>query len=132
MTPPAYGMTVRLEGVELSVAESSVRDALAKEGFGVLTEIDIQATFSKKLGVEVAPYRILGACNPTLAHQALQADAYIGLLLPCNVVLRSIEGATEVAFIDPAAMFQVVEGVDLSQVVEDVGARLRRVAASIQ
>lgn len=81
--------------------EGSVRDALQEQGFGVLTEIDVAATLHAKLGVERAPLKILGACNPTFAHRALQIDAAVSLLLPCNVVLETVDGETHVAIADP-------------------------------
>jgi uncharacterized protein (DUF302 family) len=104
-----------------------VRAALQEEGFGVLTENDVRATYKKKLDVDVRPYKILGACNPGFAHQALQAEDKIGTMLPCNVVLQEKDGRTEVAAVDPVASMQAVENEALRPIAEQVRARLRRV-----
>jgi len=112
----------------LSEAVSAVTDALAEEGFGVLTEIDVQATLKKKLGVERGGYRILGACNPQLAHQALEADPDIGLLLPCNVIVREEgDGSTTIGFIEPAVMLGVTGRSDIAPLADEVKERLERV-----
>lgn len=89
--------------------KARVVDALKAQGFGVLTEIDVQKTLREKLGAEMEPYIILGACNPQLAHQALDSDRSIGLLLPCNVVLRQGNGEVLVSILDPEKMFEVVD-----------------------
>jgi uncharacterized protein (DUF302 family) len=124
---PKYSMTRHLTGVEFDSAVQKTRDALAAEGFGVLTEIDVRATLKKKLDVDFRAYTILGACNPALAHQALEAESQIGLLLPCNVVVQQdAAGEVTVSVIDPKAMFQVVEGVDMGDVVEVASNKLRR------
>jgi uncharacterized protein (DUF302 family) len=119
-----YTRTVDLPMEE---AEDRVRAALQEEGFGVLTEIDVRATFKKKLDVDFRPYKILGACNPGFAHQALQAEDKIGTMLPCNVVLQEKDGRTEVAAVDPVASMQAVENEALRPIAEQVRARLRRV-----
>jgi len=112
----------------LPEAVSAVTDALAEEGFGVLTEIDVQATLKKKLGVERGGYRILGACNPQLAHQALEADPDIGLLLPCNVIVREEgDGSTTIGFIEPAVMLGVTGRSDIAPLADEVKERLERV-----
>jgi len=103
-----YGMTTTLKG-SIEAVRSRVTDALKAEGFGILTEIDVQKTLKEKIGAELEPYLILGACNPKLAHQALSADRSIGLLLPCNVTLRAVAGGVEVSILDPEAMFSVVD-----------------------
>jgi uncharacterized protein (DUF302 family) len=104
-----------------------VRDELQAEGFGVLTEINVTATLREKLGVDIEDYVILGACNPTLAHQALQADRSIGLLLPCNVVVRTGDDATVVEFLDPQLMSTISGSGGLSGVADEAAARLSRV-----
>jgi uncharacterized protein (DUF302 family) len=104
-----------------------VRSELATEGFGVLCEIDVQATLEKKLGVQIEPYLILGACNPTLAHRALEAEPDLGVLLPCNVVVREHAGETWISAIDPERMLSIVDSDDLPPVAADVRARLANV-----
>ena len=117
---------------DLDATEARTRAALSDEGFGVLTEIDIQATMKAKLDEDVPGYRILGACNPPLAHQALQAEARIGAMLPCNVILRDLgDGRTEVAAIDPVASMAAVENEGLGEVAAEVRARLQRAVAAI-
>ena len=126
-----YCLSRRVSGSFADAVEAA-RVALAKEGFGVLTEIDVQATLAKKLDVTTRPYLILGACNPTLAHRALELDPAIGALLPCNVVVAEDErGSVSVAAIDPRAMFAVVDNPDLTPVVDEVRARLERVLAAL-
>mgnify|MGYP006285156093 CR=1 FL=1 len=116
----------------LEEAEARVRDELQKEGFGVLTEIDVTATLKKKLDVDFRPYKILGACNPPAAHKALQAEDKIGTMLPCNVIVQETEdGGTEIAAIDPVASMQAVESEALHAVAEDIRNRLRTVIDSV-
>lgn len=120
--------------VDLSFDEAIVRvtDELKKEGFGVLTEIDVKATLKKKLDVDFRNYRILGACNPPFAHKALQAEAHIGLMLPCNIVVQEGEnGQTIVSAIDPIASMQAVENNSLDEVATEVKAKLQRVIESV-
>jgi len=104
----AYAMTITLPGT-IAVIKDKVQQALKAQGFGILIEIDVQQTLRDKIGFAMEPYLILGACNPQLASQALTADRALGLLLPCNVVLREIDGAVEVSILDPEAMFAVVD-----------------------
>jgi uncharacterized protein (DUF302 family) len=104
-----------------------VRSELAAEGFGVLCEIDVRATLENKLGVLIEPYLILGACNPSLAYRALQAEHDLGALLPCNVVVSEHEGETRIAAIDPERMLAIVDNDDLAPVAADVRARLANV-----
>ena len=110
MTIKHYGMSVHTT-LNLEDAETHIRAALSEEGFGILTEIDVAATLQSKLGIERKPYKILGACNPTLANQALEADESIGLLLPCNVVVYEDDDGTVVSAIEPLTMVELSPGV---------------------
>ncbi len=122
-----YSFATRLQG-EMDQIEQQVTAALKEEGFGILTEIDVQATLKKKLGLEKRPYKILGACNPTLANQAIDAEPDIGLLLPCNVVIREEEdGMIVVAFMDPEAVLSLVDRDDVADLAKEVRSRLLRV-----
>jgi uncharacterized protein (DUF302 family) len=103
-------------------------EALKQEGFGIITEIDVRETLKKKIGVEFRNYRILGACNPTLAHEALQLEDKVGTMLPCNVVVQDAgEGNVEVAAIDPVASMAAIDNPRLKKAAEKVQAKLRRV-----
>ncbi|MEE9423290.1 MAG: DUF302 domain-containing protein [Gammaproteobacteria bacterium] len=122
-----YGFNISLSGGFDDVVEK-VTEELQKEGFGVLTEIDVAATLKKKIDVDRLPYKILGACNPGLAHQAIQADPDIGLLLPCNVVVREEEDKSiTVAFMDPEVVLQLVEKEGVDVLGAEVRVRLERV-----
>ena len=113
-------------------ALAKVTEALKAEGFGVLTEIDVAATFKAKLGIDSRPYKILGACNPQFAHQAIAADPDIGLLLPCNVIVREeTDGQVTVGFMDPAAVLGMVGNPQVTALGEAVRARLLRVRDSV-
>jgi len=113
---PSYAFSKKLEGVSMEEALRRVEDALQANGFGVLTKIDIQDTFKTKIDVDFRPYVILGACNPKLAHKALEADPSIGLLLPCNIVVQEVEGGMLVSFADPKAMFELAPDVPIEEV----------------
>ena len=122
-----YGFNVSVPGSMLDV-KNRVMEALQKEGFGVLTEIDVAATLKKKLDIDRKPYLILGACNPVLANQALNADPDIGLLLPCNVVVREEDdGSITVGFMDPAAVLGLVDRDGVAELAAEVRSRLERV-----
>jgi len=128
----AYGFRCVLPKQDFAQTVAKVTDALKTEGFGILTEIDVQATMKVKLGIEGRPYRILGACNPPLAHRALNAEPDIGLLLPCNVVVRQEEdGQLVVAFMDPVAVLQMTTNPEVARVAHEVRERLDRVKAAL-
>ena len=128
-----YGLATRVS-MPYESAVQTTREELAKEGFGVLTEIDVAATLKTKLGVEFRPYRILGACNPPLAHQALSAELDIGLLLPCNVVIYEADdpGECTVAAFDPVAGLALTGNEQVRPIGEAVRARLERVLAAVE
>jgi uncharacterized protein (DUF302 family) len=123
-----YGLGVDV-ALAYDQAVEKTRDELAKEGFGVLTEIDVKATFKKKLDVEFRPYVILGACNPPIAHKALSAETDLGLLLPCNVIVYATDdaGKSVVAAIDPVEQLKVTGNAAIEPFAQEVRARLERV-----
>ena len=128
----AYGFERHLQHATFEEALEKVTIALKREGFGILTQIDVKDTLKKKLDVDFRRYIILGACNPPLAHKALSAEPQIGLLLPCNVVVQEAsEGGVTISIADPRAMFSLVNNPLLAPVVEDSEQRLRRVIASL-
>jgi uncharacterized protein (DUF302 family) len=128
----AYGFKTTIQG-SVEEAEARVREALQAEGFGVLTEIDIAHAFKSKLDVDFRPYKILGACNPPLAHQAISQEENIGLLLPCNVVVYegAEPGTAVVAALDPVKQLGVAGRDDLGPMADEVQARLRRVIDAV-
>lgn len=128
-TPYTFGTVL---DQPIDAARSLVTDALKAEGFGVLTEIDVSATLREKLGVERAPYLILGACNPRLANLAIEADPSIGALLPCNVVLRSEDGRTAVEILDPIAALGLTGASGVAPVADEARERLRRVVDGLE
>ncbi|HSH44741.1 MAG TPA: DUF302 domain-containing protein [Longimicrobiales bacterium] len=131
MTNPSGYAIARTTNLSYEEADRRIRAALQDEGFGVLTEIDVAATLKKKLDVDFPPYEILGACNPPLAHQALQAEADIGLLLPCNVVVRADGDGTVIEALDPVIQLGVAENPALQNLAADVRQRMMRVIEAV-
>jgi uncharacterized protein (DUF302 family) len=129
-TRQSYGLDVTLS-LPFEAAVERTKTALKAEGFGVLTEIDVQETLKQKIGAEFERYLILGACNPHLAYRALQAEHDLGLLLPCNVIVHEHDGGTKVSIVDPAAMLGIVENPALTEVAEEARQRLQRVVAAL-
>ena len=126
-----YHFTKRLQ-VPFETAIVQVTEALKQRGFGILTEIDVRQTLKKKLDVDFRPYRILGACNPPLAYQALQAEDKIGTMLPCNVIVQDVGGGTiEVSAVDPVASMAAIDNPKLATIATTVQAKLREVVASL-
>lgn len=124
-----FGKTVK---TSFDGAIAKVTEELQKQGFGVLTEIDVSATLKKKIGKDIPPYRILGACNPNYASKALEAEPSIGLLLPCNVVVRQdAAGAVHVEFMDPIAVLQLVDSAEVAPIAREVRQTLERVLAAL-
>jgi len=128
-TPYTFGTVLSMP---IDDARERVEAALAEQGFGILTEIDVQATLREKLGIERAPYLILGACNPQLAHRALEADPSVGALLPCNVVLRAEDDRTRVEIMDPSAAMAIAETAGLAAVADEARDRLRQVVSALE
>lgn len=128
----AYGFNVNVKGTMEQVVKK-VTEALQTEGFGILTEIDVQATLKKKLNIDRKPYLILGACNPGYAHQALDAEPDIGLLLPCNVVVREEnDGSIDVGFMDPEAVLGLVKSDAVRKIGKEVRTKLERVRDALK
>jgi uncharacterized protein (DUF302 family) len=127
-----YGFGTKMSG-SFDEVVAKVTAALKEQGFGVLTEIDVKATLKEKLGVEKRPYKILGACNPPLANQALEADPDIGLLLPCNVVVREEEdGSVTVSFMDPEAVLSLVDHEHIDKLADQVRGKLQSVMEGLE
>ncbi|MBI1423475.1 MAG: DUF302 domain-containing protein [Gammaproteobacteria bacterium] len=127
-----YGFNAKFNG-SFDAAVAKVTEELSKEGFGVLTEIDVKAVLKKKLDIDKRPYKILGACNPVLANKALTAEPDIGLLLPCNVVVREEDdGSITVGFMDPQAVLQLVERQEIGELAGQVLEKLQRVKAGVE
>lgn len=122
----------RMLSLSFDAAVARTMDALKKEGFGVISDIDIKETLKKKIGVDYPSYRILGACNPALAYEALKLENKVGTMLPCNVVVRDAgNGQTEVAAIDPVASMQAIDNRELKRAAEQVRAKLEKVVAHL-
>jgi uncharacterized protein (DUF302 family) len=129
LSPFTFGTRIQ---ASMPTARPRVEAAFKAEGFGILTEIDVQATMRAKLGVELAPYVILGACNPPLAYRALQADPSVGALLPCNVVLRDDGGMVTVEAMDPLAVLGIVDHPQIRQVAVEARERLERAILALE
>ncbi len=126
-----YGFTTNISGGFEEVRQRAI-EALQAEGFGVLTEINVADKLHEKVGADLRPYTILGACSPPLAYQAIQADPDIGMLLPCNVIVREeADGSQTVGFMDPQAVMAMTDNSQLAEVAEEVRARLERVRAAL-
>jgi len=120
-----------LNGISFEEAIQKVTDSLEEEGFGILTEIDVQATLKKKLNEDFRPYRILGACNPPFALKALLAKEKIGIMLPCNVIVQQKKDGIEVAAVDPLASMQAVDNKDLTKIAEEIQSKLMSVIENL-
>lgn len=126
-----YTINRTFEGVSFEDIDARTRTALADNGFGVLTEIDVKATMKKKLDAEMPPYRILGACNPKMAYHAIGIEPRVGAMLPCNVILREVDSGVEVSAIDPVASMQAIENAELTAVAGEVRDLLAKAVAEI-
>ncbi|MBB3764932.1 DUF302 domain-containing protein [Sphingomicrobium lutaoense] len=128
----SYYFARQIEGMDMAKVEERAREALSSAGFGILTEADVSATLKEKIGVEFRPYKILGACNPALAHEALKVEDKIGTMLPCNLILQKLDdGRIEVAAIDPVASMRAIDNPDVRQVAEQVAGKLKGVIEAI-
>ncbi len=126
-----YTINRQIDGITLDEADARTRTALAAQGFGVLTEIDVAATMKKKLDLAMPGYRILGACNPGMAYKAIGMEPRVGAMLPCNVILREVAGGVEVSAIDPVASMQAIENAELTAVAGQVRALLEQAVAAV-
>jgi uncharacterized protein (DUF302 family) len=131
MPAHSYGFGIETD-LSPDEAETKIRDALAEEGFGILTEIDVAATMKSKLDLDLDPYRILGACNPHLAHEALSVEQNIGLLLPCNVIVYQRGEGSTIKVLEPNLMAELTDNPDLEEIANDARARLERALARVQ
>ena len=127
----SYTIDRVIDSANFEEVDNRTRAALANHGFGVLTEIDVKATMKKKIDVDMDPYRILGACNPNMAHQAIGMEPKIGAMLPCNVILREVEGGIQVSAIDPLASMQAIDNDELKSVAGQVRDMLAEVVQEI-
>lgn len=127
----SYTIDRLIENTDFEEVDSRTRAALATHGFGVLTEIDVQSTMKKKLDIDMAAYRILGACNPQMAHQAIGMEPKIGAMLPCNVILRAVDGGVEVSAVDPVASMQAIDNDTLHSIAGQVRDMLSTVVQDI-
>ncbi len=116
----SYTINRLIAGVGIDDVDARTRAALADKGFGILTEIDVKATMKNKIDVDMEPYRILGACNPNMAHQAIGMEPRVGAMLPCNVILRQVQGGVEVSAIDPVASMSAIDNDELKAVAGEV------------
>jgi len=130
MSKPGYEFTVDI-ALGFQDAEQRTRELLEEEGFGVLTEIDVRSTLKEKLDEDFRQYKILGACNPQLAHRALLSEPGIGLMLPCNVVIEEAAAGTRVRFMEPVAALGIVGNIAVEPIAAEASARLHRVAARL-
>ena len=127
----SYTIDRIIRDADFEDVDARTRTALAEHGFGVLTEIDVKATMKKKLDVDMSPYRILGACNPQMAHQAIGMEPKVGAMLPCNVILRAVDDGVQVSAIDPVASMQAIDNEQLKSVAGQVREMLTRVVEEI-
>ena len=127
----SYTIDRVIHDADFEEVDARTRAALAEHGFGVLTEIDVKATMKKKLDVDMSPYRILGACNPQMAHQAIGMEPKVGAMLPCNVILRAVDNGVQVSAIDPVASMQAIDNEALKSVAGQVREMLTRVVEEI-
>lgn len=127
----SYTMNRLIQDADFETVDARTRQALADQGFGVLTEIDVQATMKKKLDKTMSPYRILGACNPTMAYEAIGLEPRVGAMLPCNVILRSVEEGVEVSAIDPVASMSAIDNDELKAVAGQVRDLLNKAVMAV-
>lgn len=121
----AYTYDRILNDVGIDDADMRIRDALAEKGFGILTEIDVKATMKQKLDADMEAYRVLGACNAKMAYKAIGIEPRVGAMLPCNVILREVDGGTEISAIDPVASMQAIDNDELHEVADEVRDMMR-------